>query len=557
MYIKFFRSRITGYLAAFCSMICLVLSVSPVKLQAQEENQEAVVQEIEGAMEQILEWQCGQYGVSDVRELLDLGYSGNALSGVVQSYILGLRGYEDAYAQYDFKAYIKALQEALQCPEEVPPSSLQKSAMTLEALGAENPALEACLNDTIGQKGIMTYIYGLLMLDGGTLNSEKISREEIILELLKEQCPDGGFALLAETGDVDVTAMTVQALSPYYQSSAKVSEQCVQQVTEAVDLAMEFLSQQQLSDGDFESYGNPCCESTAQVILALCALDRDPLTEEAFIKDGHTVYDGLMKYRNADGSFLHTLDGLPNDMATSQAFYALSAILRFEHNLCFLFDFASYERTSNTEISETGDFVQGPADIRWILTGIAAAGLICYFIVLMIKKKATIKRLAGAGLAAAILLLLIWFVRIQSRESYLSGESAADRTETIEVSVEIRCDTVAGKKDYIPQDGVILSRTDLSVWEGASAFDVLQEAARLYDIQLEYTGDTLSHGFIYVEGIAYLYEFDFGDLSGWMYQVNDVFPGVGSGEYPVSEGDRILWVYTTDLGKDVGDDGQN
>ncbi len=37
-----------------------------------------------------------------------------------------------------------------------------------------------------------------------------------------------------------------------------------------------------------------------------------------------------------------------------------------------------------------------------------------------------------------------------------------------------------------------------------------------------------------------------------MYQVNGEFPNYGCSKYKLKDGDRIAWVYTCDLGKDVG-----
>ena len=55
----------------------------------------------------------------------------------------------------------------------------------------------------------------------------------------------------------------------------------------------------------------------------------------------------------------------------------------------------------------------------------------------------------------------------------------------------------------------------------------------------------------YVSGIGNLYEFDFGGLSGWVYSVNGRMPSVSCGEYVLSDGDKIEWMYTCDLGNDV------
>jgi hypothetical protein len=39
-----------------------------------------------------------------------------------------------------------------------------------------------------------------------------------------------------------------------------------------------------------------------------------------------------------------------------------------------------------------------------------------------------------------------------------------------------------------------------------------------------------------------------------MYKVNDWFPTYGSSRYALKDGDRIEWIYTCDLGRDIGGD---
>ena len=57
----------------------------------------------------------------------------------------------------------------------------------------------------------------------------------------------------------------------------------------------------------------------------------------------------------------------------------------------------------------------------------------------------------------------------------------------------------------------------------------------------------------YIEGINNLYEFDCGELSGWMYKVNGWFPNYGCSACKVENGDDIVWCYTCKgFGKDVG-----
>ena len=64
--------------------------------------------------------------------------------------------------------------------------------------------------------------------------------------------------------------------------------------------------------------------------------------------------------------------------------------------------------------------------------------------------------------------------------------------------------------------------------------------------------DTPGYGSAYIEGIHNLYEFDVGELSGWMYSVNGRFPNYGCSQSILQDGDVVCWVYTCDYGADVG-----
>ncbi len=127
-------------------------------------------------------------------------------------------------------------------------------------------------------------------------------------------------------------------------------------------------------------------------------------------------------------------------------------------------------------------------------------------------------------------------------------------------TIEIRCNTLLdnmdrlpkGKASYVPRDGVILPPTKVKIKDKENVFDVLKRVTRSKGIQMEFRNDPLYSG-AYVEGINHLYEFDGGELSGWMYKVNGWFPNYGCSRYFVKENDYISWNYTCDLGKDVGD----
>lgn len=108
-----------------------------------------------------------------------------------------------------------------------------------------------------------------------------------------------------------------------------------------------------------------------------------------------------------------------------------------------------------------------------------------------------------------------------------------------------------GKTALVPSDGVIYSSTEVEVQEGDSVFSILLREMQANKIHMEYSSNP-AYNSAYIEGIANLYEFDCGELSGWMYSVNGEYPNYGCSQYTVKPGDVIEWHYTCDLGKDLG-----
>ena len=134
--------------------------------------------------------------------------------------------------------------------------------------------------------------------------------------------------------------------------------------------------------------------------------------------------------------------------------------------------------------------------------------------------------------------------------------SGSSHTCTISIScatiLNNMSDLKSGKEEFVPSDGWILAASEVEFTEGESVHDVLQRVCKDAGIQME-SSFTPAYNSAYVEGINNLYEFDCGQLSGWMYNVNGWFPNYGCSKYTVQDGDVINWVYTCNLGKDVGD----
>ena len=126
-------------------------------------------------------------------------------------------------------------------------------------------------------------------------------------------------------------------------------------------------------------------------------------------------------------------------------------------------------------------------------------------------------------------------------------------------TLSVRCDTILNnlswlnseKADIVPKDGVIFAEKTVTFYEGESVFNLLLREMKRNKIHMEFE-NTPIYNSAYIEGIANLYEFDCGELSGWMYKVNNWFPNYGCSRYTLKDGDRVEWVYTCDLGNDVG-----
>lgn len=141
-----------------------------------------------------------------------------------------------------------------------------------------------------------------------------------------------------------------------------------------------------------------------------------------------------------------------------------------------------------------------------------------------------------------------------------SGNNNSNAPKAKYCTIEIRCDTILNNMDnltpgidkYVPSNGVILAPTKVEIIDGENVFEVLKKVTRNKKIQMEFRNDPV-YGGAYIKGINHIYEKACGDNSGWMYKVNGIFPNYGCQKYTVKDGDKISWVYTCDLGRDVGD----
>lgn len=140
----------------------------------------------------------------------------------------------------------------------------------------------------------------------------------------------------------------------------------------------------------------------------------------------------------------------------------------------------------------------------------------------------------------------------------LEPQKAVISDRALTCTLSVRCDTVlkntdmldGEKADIIPENGIIFAEKTVTFYEGESVFNLLLREMKTNGIHMEFV-DTPIYNSAYIEGIANLYEFDCGELSGWMYRVNGWFPNYGCSRYSLKEGDMVEWVYTCSLGADV------
>lgn len=537
--------RITGILLAVCT--ALFMAVQTAFSAPAESGWEDRAQECLGYF-------MRQRGAEDFWDGLDSGATDWAAYCYARLY--GADGAEE-YAQ----SVERHVGELYSAGGFVRPTEYQRAAICITVTGG-NPSLAARLGafgcEILDRQGFNAYIWALIALNvtgiqppEGAANTADTLTEYLIAH----QHADGSFALMGDGGDVDITAAAVYALAGTDSPGA----------AEAAQRGADWLA-------GFDSYstmGVRNCESTAQAVIALSAAGRRESAEKAAAQ--------LEEYRREGGGYAHLPDGEVNQMATAQTLEAFTALALAERGGSLFGEYSgaaaepdgaestaesaeiptlTAESTAESGI-QPGNTAQGGltgTHIRIIISAVlGAAAVACGILFAFRRKKALIP-------AAALLAALaggVWLLDIRTPEEYYSESGGGP----VRVTVLAECSTVLSHMDIIdpavnppevvPEDGVIIARCEVSLPEGATAFDALTAAARKQRVRVDYTGSAYG---TYVRGIGYVTEFGFGELSGWMYTVNGEFPDVSVSDRVLGSGDVVEFRYTCDLGRDVGDD---
>lgn len=286
------------------------------------------------------------------------------------------RDVPDSY--YD--SVVKAVQSAKGQLSDKKSTEYARTILALTAIG-KDPAdvggydLLAGLADMddVTYQGINGAIFALLALDSGKYDvpaaaegGTQTTRDGLVAYILAQQLSDGGWVLSGTSADPDVTAMALQALAPYRTGDETVDA--------AVDKGVQLLSDMQLSDGGYSSWGTLNSESCAQVLIALATLGIDPVSDSRFVKNGLTVLDALLAYA-VSGGFRHTVDGEADAIATEQALCALTAYARLLDGKTALYDMTDVLGGQMPDDADN-DTNEQPAKttpvVVWVVLGAAA-----------------------------------------------------------------------------------------------------------------------------------------------------------------------------------------
>lgn len=454
--------------------------------------------DIDDCINKTLEYEYKEAAVTDAQSFVNDGLMAVAGISPCEWWVINIKA---LYPETDFSEYVKAVEKYLDEAEDIKPTDYERIALAFYILGEKDDFIREVIKEQTGKMGIMSVIYGLMPAAYGGYDADYIADS-----LLKFQLPDGSFSVNQKAGDVDVTAMALQAMAPLREK-----------YEEKINKALEYLNNNMTENGGYKSMGTENSESLAQVIMAKTAL-KDTENMDILINE-------LITYQNEDGGFCHIKGGKSNSIATYQC---MSALISYKNG--FVYD--------KTNLTETGKDDTTVNTIKWqgkyikyiVLSalGIVYAVFLVVFFIRKKKKKSVFMTFTIVFVGLAVYFSLSDF---KTKDEYYDVKTSGEVVTYLEI-------TGHGKE-------VILSEKEIDIKEGDSTFDQLLTASMIYEIPVDYNGSKVFSS-IYVKAIAGMAEFDYGNMSGWTYSVNGEFPNVSCSAYKLSEGDYVRWIYTDD-----------
>ena len=471
----------------------------------------------------------------------------------------------------DKEAYLASVKEELadeygDLTADGKPTDLERTALAMYALGLDPTNIAMDDGSTVNliqwildseriSEGSNEAAYALLALDA---NKEEVpeesrwNRDTLVEELLSFQADDGSFVLskpVSGTGSIDMTAMSLQALSRYTDR---------EDVQAAVDKALDYLKRN-INMGDYGTV-----ESNDQVILTLLMLGIDPSDEDSgFTSWGANIFTATDEYRIESGGFAHTKGGAVNEMATQQTLLAVAAWERFAAGENDIYDMTDVMGGEEPEEPQNPDQAAADAVTEQINSLPAADAL-------TLEDKAAVEAAREAYEA-----LTDAQKQYVTEETVTALEELENRIQELEDAEEPEQAyvTVAIEKFTIGQ-GYLVKPVLVEITEGESTAQILDRVLGENGLRYDNTGSVDSSFYLSwildeagsltaefpeislkhaeEQGIkitnprrrATLGEFDYTNQSGWMYTLNNDMPNVGMSDTEPKDGDVIRIRFT-------------
>lgn len=461
------------------------------------------------------------------------------------------------------------------------PTDYARVTLAMSALGVEAPqsVLDVVRDyDRVAAQGINAVTYALLALDSKPYKDagDDALRDSYVAFLLDNACESGGWVYGGDktsTADVDMTAMAIQALAPYYLSGDA-------NVKTAVDKGLSALKTMQKSTGGFASYGTYNAESTAQVIVALTALGIDPTSAE-WKQTGDPI-EALLHFYDASASmFRHTTNGKADQMATEQSAYALVAYNRFVSKQNTLYDMSDAfsesgevkdpkqtiasakleigsmgRQTVSMTVANTEDEVKSYIDTRLKLLTTKGPTY-------EVSVRKLVPAVAGTeedpgGTGGSFIAEVTISMDGVTDTADIHGTITATKYEAPKEDITVTFQLLGDEHHEIKTDADIhtyrFNADEMPVWidtvtvtvpGGSTVGDLFKKVMD----ENGFTYEGLDKGYIRSisqpnGGISLRERDDDRPDSGWMYLVNGVHPGVGLNSYELSDGEIIIWHWT-------------